>query len=310
MKAKIRQLFEKLRRYMVGDLYSRQIDALMLLGKLNIERIRGLRQIESLHEVEFKVFSQWGEDGIIQYLTWKLPIPNKTFVEFGVETYTESNTRFLLMNDNWRGLAMDGSPANVEAIRQDPIYWRHDLTAIASFITRKNINQLIKSHVAQDDIGLLSIDIDGNDYWVWKDITVVNPRIVICEYNSVFGAERAVTIPYQEDFQRTSAHHSNLYWGASLAALCRLAEEKGYRFIGANSAGNNAFFVRKDLAPDLPEFTAEEGYVQSRFRESRDPEGRLTYIAGQERLHEIRDMSVYDVDSGKTVPVKDLYAKI
>jgi hypothetical protein len=297
----------RLRHFMVEALHSRQTDLLMLLGKLNIERIKDLREVSSLREVEFKVFSQWGEDGIIQYLTWKLPIPNKTFVEFGVETYVESNTRFLLMNDNWRGLVMDGSQRNVDAIRMDPIYWRHDLTAVASFITRDNINQLISSYVDDDDIGLLSVDIDGNDYWVWKEITAVNPRIVICEYNSVFGAERAVTIPYQEDFHRTRAHYSNLYWGASLAALCKLAEEKNYQFVGSNSAGNNAFFVRKDLSSDLPNLSPKEGYVQSQFREARDERGRLTYLAGQDRLREIRDMSVCDFDSGKIVSIKDLY---
>ena len=308
MKIKIRRVIDKVKHYMRGDLYCRQMDTLMLLGKLNIERIRHLEEVRSLHDVEFKVFSQWGEDGIIQYLIWKLPIPNKTFVEFGVETYIESNTRFLLMNDNWGGLVMDGSQRNVDAIREDPIYWRHDLTAVASFITRDNINRLIESHVDHDDIGLLSIDIDGNDYWVWKEITAVNPRIVICEYNSVFGAERAVTIPYQEDFHRTRAHYSNLYWGASLAALCKLAEEKNYQFVGSNSAGNNAFFVRKDLSSGLPKLSAKEGYVQSRFREARDERGRLTHLAGQDRLREIQEMSVCDLDSGKIVSIKDLYS--
>ncbi len=307
MKDNFRRVLNKLRRYMAGELDSRQIDALMLLGKLNIERIKGLQDIRSLHEVEFKVFSQWGEDGIIQHLIRKLPIPNKTFVEFGVETYIESNTRFLLMNDNWRGLVMDGSQRNVDAIKGDPIYWRHDLTAVESFITRDNINRLIESYVDHDDIGLLSIDIDGNDYWVWKEITAINPRIVICEYNSIFGPERAVTIRYQEDFHRTRAHYSNLYWGASLAALCRLAGEKNYQFVGSNSAGNNAFFVRKDLSSALPKLTPKEGYVQSRFREARDRQGKLTYLAGQDRLREIQGMSVYDLDSEKIVAIEDLY---
>ncbi len=301
----LRGLLHRLKRRLMAELESSQTDSLMLLGKLNVERIRRLPAVRSLHEAEFKVFSQWGEDGIIQYLISKLEI-RRTFVEFGVESYREANTRFLLMNDNWRGVVIDGSSDNVDAIRRSPSYWRHDLTAVASFVTRDNINPLIASHL-DGEIGILSIDIDGNDYWVWKAITVVTPAIVICEYNSVFGAERAVTIPYQEDFQRTRSHYSNLYWGASLAALCRLAMEKGYQFVGSNSAGNNAFFVRDRFAGDFPKPTVKEGYVQSRFREARDRRGELTYLAGDDRLREIQDMSVFDLDSGKIVSIRDLY---
>ena len=96
--------------------------------------------IASLDEVEFQVFSQRGEDGVIQYIINKIEIPNKVFVEFGVETYTESNTRFLLMNNNWSGLIIDGSKKNINFIKRDFIYWKYDITALESFITKDNIN--------------------------------------------------------------------------------------------------------------------------------------------------------------------------
>lgn len=191
------------------------------------------------------MFSQFGDDGIIQYLEHVLGIgpAHKVFIEFGVQDYTESNTRFLLLSDNWRGLVLDGSRAHVDCVRCDPISWRHDLTAAHAWIDRDNINDLIAIHGCAGEIGLLSIDLDGNDYWVWEAIRVVDPIIVVAEYNAVFGSRHAVTVAYDPQFDRTKAHDSNLYWGALLPALHFLAAKKGYAFVGTNSAGNNAYFA-------------------------------------------------------------------
>ena len=260
----------------------------------------------TLADAEFRVFSQFGEDGIIQFLLSKVgPIP-KSFVEFGVETYDEANTRFLLLHDGWRGLIMDGSAEAMTALRQQELYWRHDLRAEAAFIDRDNVDALIARGGMRGPIGLLSVDIDGNDYWVWEKISVVDPVIVVVEYNSTFGAERAVSIPYAPDFQRTLAHFSNLYWGCSLAALCHLASRKGYVFVGSNSAGNNAFFVQRDYAAALAHLTPAQGYVESRFRESRDPSGALTFLSGAERLRPIAHLPLIDVTTGETLTVEAL----
>ena len=254
-----------------------------LLAKILIENIKNKRSVNNLAEVEFKVFSQFGEDGIIQYLVNNIPIKNKIFIEFGVQNYKESNTRFLLINNNWRGLLIDSDGKSIDFIKNDGIYWQHDIKAVCKFITRENINSIFSSNGFEGDIGLLSIDIDGNDYWIWESIEAVNPRIVICEYNSIFGCKDAVTIPYEPNFNRTKAHFSNLYFGASLPALCYLANKKGYIFIGCNNAGNDAFFVRKDLAGYFKELTPENGYVYSNIREARDRMGKLTYISGESR---------------------------
>ena len=201
------------------------------------------------------------------------------FVEFGVENYTEANTRFLLVKDNWTGLVIDGSRQNIDYIRRNDISWRFNLKAEQAFITRENINNLIRRSEISGEIGVLSIDIDGNDYWVWEAIDVITPSVVIVEYNHRFGAERAVTIPYSADFQRSKAHYSNIYYGASLAALCTLGRKKGYAFVGCNSAGNNAFFVRSQVKPDfLPEISPANGFVGGRFRESRDSMGNLAFL--------------------------------
>jgi hypothetical protein len=262
--------------------------------------VKKASEVGSIQETEFRVFSQFGEDGIIQFLISNVDIPNKTFVEFGVENYKEANTRFLLANNNWSGLIIDGSRSNIDSVKNDAIYFWHDLTALNAFITKDNINSLIGSRFS-GDIGLLSIDIDGNDYWIWEAIEIVNPRIVICEYNSVFGNKHSVSVPYSADFLRQNAHFSYLYFGASLGALCVLAEKRGYLFVGCNSSGNDAFFVRKDVIGDIPVVSLEEGYVTSKFRESRDEHGNLTCISGENRLRLIKEMSVVDVITRQTV---------
>lgn len=232
---------------------------------------------------EYRVFSQWGEDGILARLARHVKVPRKVFVEFGVETYVESNTRWLLINGGWSGLVLDGSDENIATIRRDPIYWQHPLKAAQAFVTRENINELLVSHGLSGEIGLLSVDIDGVDYWVWEAITAVSPAIVVAEYNSLLGPERAVTVPYAPDFQRGKAHHSHSYYGVSLAALVALGNRKGMAFVGSNRAGNNAFFVRRDLlTPPLRELTTAEGYVRRGFREARDPEGKLIFPTFEE----------------------------
>jgi len=280
---------------------------LLLLAKLNLPKSQLKGPVNTLQEVELRLFSQWGEDGIIQYIIHNIDIPNKIFIEFGVENYEEANTRFLLVHDNWSGLVIDGSAENIEFIKKDPIYAKYDLVAVNNFITRDNINHIIKQNIPVADIGLLSIDIDGNDYWVWESINVINPRIVICEYNSVFGPHKAVTVPYKKDFYRTTEHYSNLYFGASLKALCTLAESKGYDFIGSSSPGVNAFFIRKDLSAPFNIFDAHSGYIESKHRESRDKAGNLTFLRGKDRLWEIKEKYVYDLEQNKELRIADLY---
>ena len=283
-----------------------QLDELKVLTAKFIETNRG--KISSIIDAEFKVFSQFGDDGIISYLVDHVEIENKTFVEFGVEDYTESNTRYLLISRNWKGLVMDGSESNVNSIKKDTIYWRHDLTARSAFISVENVNDLIKKENISGNIGLLHIDIDGNDFWVWKHLSVVNADIVIVEYNSVFGKDHAITVPYDSAFVRSNYHYSNLYWGCSLKALYLLGKEKGYDYVGCNSNGNNAYFIKASKMNDaISAVSLEEGYVESKFRESRDKAGKLNYISGGKRLHEIRDMTVYDTEQNKEVKIKELF---
>jgi len=270
-------------------------------GKLLSKQFGQAKNIKNLEEVEFKIFSQWGDDGIIQYLITHLAPLEKSFLEFGVADYSESNTRFLLFNNNWSGVVFDSSRDNINKIRNSNYYWKYDLTARHVFATTENINQEILESGLSGPIGLLHIDIDGNDYWIWQALDVIDPVIVIMEYNSVFGERQALTIPYRPDFDRHRAHYSGLYFGASLSALYKLARDKGYVFVGSNSAGNNAYFVKQShYKESFPNPTIGEGFIKSKFREARDENFQLTYVGGQNRANILKDLPLVNVETGLT----------
>jgi hypothetical protein len=274
-----------------------------LQGAMACRQIRQLPQIGSLADVEFKVYSQWGEDGIIDWLVQHVPVRAERFIEFGVESYMESNTRFLLKQRNWKGLVIDRSADYVRLIAADPISWRHDLRAVAHFVTRENINALFVREGFKGPIGLLSIDIDGNDYWVWEKIDAVEPDIVVCEYNPMFGDLQPISIPHNADFDRMKAHHSGCYFGASVAALSHLAARKGYSLVGTNTAGCNAFFVHDRHFPALSARIADKRPHPARFRVSRDPAGNLDHKTTLEAVELIKDLPVQRVDTQQISPL-------
>jgi hypothetical protein len=267
---------------------------------------RQLAQCSDYRQAEFRVFSQWGEDGIIQYLLKHVPVERPIFVEFGVENYTESNTRFLLTNNQWSGLVIDGSAENIDYIRRDQIYWATNLKAEHSFITKENINDLLSQNGIAGDIGLLSVDIDGNDYWVWQAIDTISPRIVICEYNSLFGPTAEVTTPYDAAFVRDAAHFSKVYYGASISACCSLAANKGYSLVASNSVGNNIFFIRNDLVGSLPVLSPAQAYRRAQFREYHDDNGQLTYDDFEARLRKISHLQLYDLKTKMVSKIDDI----
>lgn len=279
----------------------RQIEiSLVLQGRAIANQNRLRAPLADLQDAEFKVFSQFGEDGILQYLIAETGIRRgeDQFVEFGVQDYSEANTRFLLMNNHWKGLIIDGSKAYMDHVRSQDLCWRHDLTVVDAWIDRDNINALIGDAGFSGDIGVLSVDIDGNDYWVWERIDVVRPVIVVVEWNSVFGPDHAVSVPYDPAFQRPLAHYSCLYWGASIRAFEHLGRLKGYALVGSNAVGNNLFFVRDDRLGRLARLRADQAYVESRFRDSRDASGQLNFLGGMRRREEIIDLALIDVERG------------
>lgn len=301
----MKKLFEAVLRLLNID---RRIDEIKINQGLILAKMNRQERASVLSDFEFKVFSQWGEDGIIQYLTQNLDIRHKTFIEFGIEDFFESNCRFLLMKDLWRGFVIDGSQANIDRLRSSYFYWRYPLQAEASFVTRENVSSLLDGSGFEKEVGILSVDVDGNDYHLIEALNEWRASIIIVEYNSIFGDKYLVTIPYDAGFRRTKAHWSNLYWGASLPAFCDLLGRRGYALVGVNSVGSNAFFVRRDLLNDrVTETSVASCFRESVFREGRDESGCLTYRSARASRQIIGDLPLVDVTSGQIIKVGDVF---
>lgn len=254
-------------------------DQVTLMRRIGAEQLR-LQELATpryadpkrLVRYGFKVYSQTDEDGIIQEIFKRIGTTNRTFIEFGVENGVECNTVKLLV-EGWNGLWIDGSQNYIAEIQNSlqPFVAGGQLKLRANMVTAENINALIEQSRLSGEIDFLSIDIDFNDYWVWKAITAVNPRVVAIEYNATLRPPMSLVVPY-EPMRRWD--NSN-YFGASLEALVRLGRKKGYRVVGCNYAGVNAFFVREDVAGDhfLDPATSEEHYEPARYFYGFQPAG-------------------------------------
>jgi len=212
-----------------------------------------------LNKHEYQVFSQNGEDGIIAEIFNRIGITNKYFIEFGVENGLECNSTNLLYK-GWSGFWIDGNTDSCKQIgeRFKDLIDSEQLKIKNAFIDADNIQSLFDDAGAPAEPDLLSIDIDYNDYYIWKAITRYKPRVVVIEYNSIFRPDTEFVVKYNA--KRTWDNTS--HFGASLAALEKLGAEKGYRLVGCVFTGSNAFFVREDLIGDLFEapYTAENHY--------------------------------------------------
>jgi hypothetical protein len=207
---------------------------------------------ERLIAQRFRLASQNQEDGITAALLREGGIVTRRFVEIG-SGLSGGNSAFLAREWGWTGLMVDGHAAMEQVRRRFP-----GVTAVSAWVTRDNINELITANGLAGDVDVFSLDLDGVDYWIWEAMTACSPRIAILEYNSMFGPDRAVTVPYRETFDR-HAHHT-MYYGASLTALTRLAARKGYRLVAVEPTGINAFFLRHDVAPHVPACDPRQAY--------------------------------------------------
>ncbi|MBB2754704.1 UNVERIFIED_ORG: hypothetical protein GGI57_005440 [Rhizobium aethiopicum] len=272
---------------------------LVLQGETRGHQIAQRDALDTLAEAEFSVFSQWGEDGIISWLVDTIQPPVTNFVEFGVEDYRESNTRYLLTSRYWSGLIIDGSEDNISSIRSDDIAYKYDLQTRAAFINRDNIAELISSAGFVGGLGLLSVDIDGVDYWVLEKIRE-RAAIVVVEYNHIFG-DAPVSVPYDQSFVRLNKHYSGMYWGASLAAFRHLLEQRGYEFIGTNRAGTNAFFIDNIYSEKLYNKLTRRHEWPCRMREVRNRDGSLAFKTYNEAKNLLNGLPVVNVTTSETV---------
>jgi hypothetical protein len=219
---------------------------------------------KKLNRYEFKVFSQAGEDGIISEIFNRIGTTNKFFVEFGVGNGLENNSAYLLVK-GWQGYWIEGSDRFCQSIRQsfEDLIANQQLTLKNTFITGENIEDLFRKGNVPTELDLLSIDIDGNDYWVWQAITNYRPRVVILEYNAIYPPESSWVMQYNPSHQ----WKYNSHMGSSLKALEKLGHQKGYKLVACSFSGVNAFFVREDLLADhfCSPFSAENHYEPARY---------------------------------------------
>lgn len=221
---------------------------------------------------EFKIFSQHGEDGILLYIFSKIGTTNRHFVEIGCGP-GHHNTANLAINHGWSGLLVDKTKECVDWSRD---FFEREMGSDSSkvkviqcCVTIENVEPLLSENGLSGEIDLLSIDVDGNDYWIWKAINKTNPRVVVIEYNASIDPERCVTVKYNPEFNRMGDGGEWCYHGASLTALIKLGRDKGYQFVGCNSHGYNAFFIRNGLLRDkIEQISVKDAYYPCQGREN------------------------------------------
>ena len=194
---------------------------------------------------------------------------------------------------------------NHKNIKSQSIYWRYNLLAKNYYVTAENINKIISENNFDKKISLFSLDIDGNDYWILKNLNV-RPEIIVCEYNGLFGDINKITVPYKKTFNREKEHYSNLYFGCSIKSLTSLLKLKGYIFIGSNSSGNNAYFVKKAKFKHLINKLKTIKVFEPKFRESRNLKNKKTFLNYKDSLIKIRKKKILNLDNNKMVKIENI----
>jgi hypothetical protein len=232
------------------------------------ELLQSGKPLPLLEEVEFRSFSQHGEDGILLYIFSLIGTTNKRVVEICAGDGIECNAANLIVHHDWRGLLFDG---NATKIRTGRAFYSRNLNTLSNppslvnaWIDTANVNARVVAQGVDGEIDLLSLDLDGIDYWICEALDCVSPRAIVLEYNARLGPVHSLSVPYRVDFVAQGG-----YWGASLAAFARLSRRKGYRLIGCDCSGINAFFIRSGIAEDaLPEVSTEACFARSRAHEA------------------------------------------
>jgi hypothetical protein len=249
-------------KFLITKIRNRFIPSVQISQRQLFHYYRELAKKESLppiSETGFKVFSQFEEDGKLLFIFSVLGMDNKVFVEIGSDDGVNSNSSNLYFNFGWHGLFVDGNPKSIKRgikfFSKYPNPWYYKPKFVCAKVTRENVNELIENAGFKGEVGLLSIDIDGNDYWVWDAISIIEPKVVIVETHNEFGLNNIV-VPYDPAYFYPGKHP--IYHGASPVAMNKLANKKGYRLVGANELGFNFIFVKNGLADQqLPEVSVE-----------------------------------------------------
>ena len=273
---------------------------------------KNYKDVRNLNQVEYKVFSQSGEDGIIDFLLSNLNIEKPKFIEIGVGDYSEANTRFLYERCSPKGLIIDCLNDLENKISKNIKLWTGDLKIVENYINSKNLIKILEENDFINDIDFFSLDIDGIDYWILEKLPSNFTKVAVIEFNANFGDELEITVPNMENFNRTEYHFSNLCFGMSIKAAINLMEKKNYYFIGTNLMRTNAFFISKDYSKDkyFPNIEIKNKLTVSdvNFRESRDKNGKLSFLSGKDKIEKIKECEVIDLSSStkRIIKIKDL----
>jgi len=227
-----------------------------------------------INEHEYSIYSQFGQNGILAWIFSKIQPKSKTFIEIGCGSGRQCNSAYFILDFGWKGLLVDGSEVNIREAREFFKYlmpWRQfeKLQIEQHFVTRENINDIIAKRDEKLSPDLLCIDVDGNDYWVWEQISAINPSVVVVEYNATYGSEEPLVTPYNAEFDAYKEHPLGLYHGASILALQKLGKKKGYILLGCDSNGADAFFVKKEFAHLFTEVSAKEAFYENQHKAKR-----------------------------------------
>tara|TARA_Y100001970_G_scaffold279255_1_gene386253 strand:+ start:4240 stop:5196 length:957 start_codon:yes stop_codon:yes gene_type:complete len=277
------------------------------------ENRKNYENVKNIQEIELKVFSQNGEDGIIDYILTRLGlIPNSTnFVEIGVGNYRESNTRFIYNRFHPKGIIIDCIDDMEHRVKPHVNMWKGDLRICNKKIDADNINEILKNN-CNYEIDVFSLDIDSIDYWIIDKLQQNISKIFIAEYNPVFGPDLKVTVPNIKGFDRTKYHYSNLCYGMSLRALIDIMKTKNYYFIGTNLQKMNAFFISNDFKKnqyfDKINTLELNEYTNSNIRDSRDINYKLNFLTENKKLKEIENCEVINLENKNQdlIKIKDL----
>jgi hypothetical protein len=269
MKRSLRRLLQSgpIQERTAGLASSEEVQALLRACYLGLKDLPPEKR-PSLSDLGFRKYSQFEEDGLLLYVFAVIGTTNKKVVELCAGNGVECMAANLIINHGWEGYLFDGDHEKVrqgtEFFAQRPQLQLRQPTYDTVWLTAENVNEVVGRHV-QGDIDLLSIDIDGMDYWLWKALDIVRPRVCIIEAANYIPSDLSVTVAYDPnaDFAR-KAGAETYYRGASLLAMAQLARTKGMRLVGANRFGFNCIFVRDDLGRDcLPEVSVASCHANS-----------------------------------------------
>jgi len=262
-----------------------QVEQVLMMNQYRLmKKLLSKDEMPSLNEVGFRVHSEFEEDGILLYIFSLIDTTNKRVVEICAGNGAQCMAANLIVNHGWEGLLFDGDERNIA--ESTKFFASHRSTFALppiikhAWITRENINELIGSADFKGEIDLLSLDIDGNDYYIMEAIDVVKPRVIICEVQNVIPSDLALTIPYREDFYYKDGKQHEEFRSVSLLAMTKLLNKKGYRLVGGHQYGFNAFFILNGVGEDyFPEVSVESVYDNS-----------FTKLRIEEAWEEVKDL--------------------